>query len=110
MPEQLTRFPLPNTSRIAFRPFNLSLRLNVKRSKSGEDTLIGLLLVGNGQLVSALGAAALEDKPSTSGTHARPKSKFPITLYLTRLICAFHCSYSLPSNFYLCDESLIIKI
>ena len=59
MPEQLTRFPLPNTSRIAFRPFNLSLRLNVKRSESGANTLIGLLLVGNGQFVAALSTASL---------------------------------------------------
>jgi hypothetical protein len=90
IPEQLIRFPLPNTSRIAFRSFNLSLRLNVKRNKSGEDTLIGFLLVGNGQFVAAFGAAPLENKPSASGTHARPEPKFPVALYLTGLIGTFH--------------------
>jgi hypothetical protein len=81
---------LPNTSRITFRPFNLSLRLNVKRSESGEAALIGLLLVGNGQFVASLCAASLENKAPASGSHARSEPKLPVTLHLTGLIGAFH--------------------
>ena len=59
-------------------------------SPSGDRPSILLVLVGDGQLDSALGSSSLEDETSALGTHAGAETKLPVPLGSAGLIGALH--------------------
>jgi hypothetical protein len=73
-------------------PLNSLLISELFRSLS---RLVRLLLIGSGQLDTALRPPSLQDKPSSPGFHAGPKTEFPVPFYFAGLVGTLHRIVSL---------------